>query len=154
MTTKIFQNLFRFRLDKFTTFLLTKLPCNLLHDIFAALSFTFNLLSIELVFTPRVSIELSSLRSFFSLRHLSIHLNVKDVASFQSRNKTFTKIKKPILNKNIGNDSQHVPNMQNMNLYYAPIFWFSWVFSNGVSFHVFQDGVLFSKASLLAELTN
>ena len=49
----------RLRLDKFTTFLPTKLPCNLLSNIFAALSFTFNLLSKELVFTSRISTELS-----------------------------------------------------------------------------------------------
>ena len=38
---------------------------------------------------------------------------------FRVRNKTFAKIKKSIfLNENIGNDSQNVPNMQNINLNY------------------------------------
>ena len=38
---KDISELVRFRLDKFTTFLLTKLPCNQLSNTFAALSFTY-----------------------------------------------------------------------------------------------------------------
>ena len=43
----------RFRLDIFTTLLHTKILCNLLSNIFAALSFTFNLLCTEFVFASR-----------------------------------------------------------------------------------------------------
>ena len=86
---KVISESVRFRLDKFTTFLLAKLPCNLLSNIFAALSFTFNLLSIELAFTSRISTELSFLRSFFPLHHLWIHLNVGDNSSFQNQEENF-----------------------------------------------------------------
>ena len=83
----------RLRLVKFTTFLLTKLPCNLLSNIFAALSFIFNLSPIELAFTSCISTKLSFSRSFSSLTSPPIYFNVKDNVNW---NKTFTKIKKYI----------------------------------------------------------
>ena len=66
----------RFHLDKFTTFLFTKLPCNLLSYIFARYLFTFTLLSLT---------EVSFSRLFPHLRHIPIHLNVKDNVTFQNQ---------------------------------------------------------------------
>ena len=84
----------RFCLDKFINFLLTKLRFNLLSNIFAVLPFTFNLLSIELVYAARISNKLSFIRTFLSLSHPSIHLNVKDNVIFQSQEENFHKNKK------------------------------------------------------------
>ena len=89
----------RFRLGKFTAFLLTKLPCNLLSNILAASCFRLDFLSIEPVFTSRILTKIPFLRSFTSLRHVPIHLNLKDNASCQSQEgiKLAQKFKKPIL---------------------------------------------------------